>query len=574
MNELPRRNDVPPEVCALVEAYCAGTLTDDERVQLEAQLRDNESCQAYFLAFMAVHSGLYWSLRDQSPALPGRTPAAPAAPLVAGANAESIFDKLADTTQSQGHPLLGSVSSPGWLTLGAVFLAAVVLTSAVAFFAGRQSSGDRQSSVAAAGEKPASDKVVRGSLAATDHAHPVARLDKLESQVLVERGGAKKQAVAGMDLLADDSLDVPGGGSAELTFVGQARAKLGPRTTFVLGSGREGILREGFVQIDARGQQMDEPLAIETPDAQARIQDAWFAMGADRKRTQIRVAEGRVFASRRTDGVEVEISQGYCSTFARSVDPDPRPSGNGTALFVVSSKAIYAHEDWERFDQILADRIMGDRLWRSATSVRVRTYDELRAEDFAGCSLVVLSVFPFQVGIEEKLRKLKVPELSVPVVCLEPAAFPALGLTGPKRDADFGFARGPLVADVAAPSHPLSSGFVGSGLNLFASRKSPYAWGKPTSAAHKILQIHKHPDRWLLFAYDRGDAMVKGIAPARRVGLFMDPIGADYESPTLDLVDAAIDWCLESIARDAAPAANSSAGTGDAVDVLLKNATL
>jgi hypothetical protein len=550
MNELPRRNDIPAEVCALVEGYCAGTLTDEERAQFESHLRGNEKYQSYFLAFMAVHSGLYWSLRDQSPALPARTPSATGAVPITGVNEGSAFDGLADVTQSPSHPLSRSIWTPSWFALCAVFVAAIALSSAVAFIVARQQSDHRERPIADIGERRANDRSAHGPLLATDRAAPVARLDKLESQVLVERAGAKKQAVVGMDLLADDSLDVPGGGSAELTFVGQARAKLGPRTTFVLGSGREGILREGFVQIDARWQQMVEPLAIQTPDAQTRIHEASFAVGANSKRTQIRVAEGRVFASRRNDGLEVEIPKGFCSTIARAVDPDPRPSGNGTALFVVSSRVLYAHEDWERFDQMLAERIMGDRLWRSAMPVRVRTYDELTANDFVDCSLVVLSVFPFQAGIEEKLIELKVPELSIPVVCLEPAAYPVLGLTGPKRERDFGFARGPLVADVADPSHPLSAGFVGSALKLFALQKSPYAWGKPTEAARKILQIHKYSDRWLLFAYDRGDTMVKGVAPARRVGLFMDPIGADYESPTFDLIDAAIDWCLESVAPD------------------------
>lgn len=547
MNELPRRSDIPAELSALVEGYCAGTLTDGERAQLESQLRDNEKYQSYFLAFMAVHSGLYWSLRDQSPPLSERTPGTSVAPLSAGANDDSIFGMPADATRSQGHPQLRSIWSPSWFALGIVFVAATLLSSAVAFFVARQRPDHREAPVAAAGDKSASEKTAKAAQAAADHAQPVARLDKLESQVLVERAGAKKQAIAGMDLLADDSLDVPGGGSAELTFVGRARATLGPRTTFVLGSGREGILREGFVQIDARGQQMEEPLAIETPDAQTRIHEAWFAVGANRKRTQIRVAEGRVFASRRTDGVEVEIPEGFCSTIARAVDPDPRRSGNGTALFVVSSRALYAHEDWERFDQILAERIVGDRLWRSAMPVRVRTYDELQAGDLEGCSLVVLSVFPAKVGIEQKLLALKLSKLATPIVCLEPVAFPLLGLTGSTREVDYGFARGPLVVDVATPGHPLAAGFAGSDLKFFANSKSPYAWGKPAAEAETIVRLHKHPDRWLMFAYDRGDTMVEGSAPARRVGVFMDPIGADYDSPTLDLIDASIDWCLESV---------------------------
>jgi hypothetical protein len=163
----------------------------------------------------------------------------------------------------------------------------------------------------------------------------------------------------------------------------------------------------------------------------------------------------------------------------------------------------------------------------------------------------VLSVFPTKFGIEEKLVGLKLPELSTPIVCLEPAAYPVLGLTGPTRNEDFGFANGPLVVDIAAPDHPLAAGFVGNKLKLFTYKKSPYAWGKPTSDALSVVRLHKYPDRWLSFGYDRGDEMVKGKAPARRVGLFMDPIGADYDAPTFDLIDAAIDWCLDSVPEEA-----------------------
>lgn len=551
MNDLPQRHDIPHQLQSLVEAYCEGSLTDADRALLESQLRDNEPYQSYFLAMMAVHSGLYWSLRDQSPASsgPANSPPVPAMPGDSSAGSSLLESLFANPGPSLGGPGVSSAFS-GWFRIGSVFLAAVALVSLVAIVALRDRGleGPARPVMAA---NPAAGQPAQPPISPANPPRPVARVDRLESQVVIERGGAKRQAVVGMDLLADDSLDVPGGGSAELTFVGQTLAKLGPRTTFVLGESGDSILREGFVQIDARGMQSSEQaLAIETPDAQARIQGGWFSVGASRKRTQIRVAEGRVFASRRADGVEVEIPEGYCSTIARAVDPDPRRSVNGTALFVVSAKPIHVHEDWERFDQMLAERIVGDRLWRSALSVRVRTYDELQASDFDGCSLVVLSVFPLKFNVEKKLAALKLASLPISIVCLEPEAFPILGLTGATRRSDYGFTPGPLFADVEADGHPLAAGFVGSNLSIFANKTSSYAWGKPASTAQAILRIHNRADRWLVFGYDQGAEMVKGVAPARRVGLFMDPVGIDYDSPSFDLIDAAIDWCLESALKD------------------------
>lgn len=311
------------------------------------------------------------------------------------------------------------------------------------------------------------------------------------------------------------------------------------------------MLREGFVQIDARNRREIAPLAITTPDARTQIQDAWFSMGADRKRTQIRVAEGSVVAARRTDGMEVEIPQGYCSTIAVASDLDPRPSRGGTALLVVASKAMSPMgANWERFNQVLADRIVGDRVWRSGTPVRVRTFEELEAKDLEDCALVVLSVFPLHAGVEEKLNRLELHKLPIPVVCMEPGGFPVLGMTGSEEGVDFGHSRGPLTVDIAVPGHPLAAGYVGESLQLFSYKRYGYWWGKPRNTSIRIAHIHEYPDQWMLFGYEQGDAMVKGTAPARRLGLVIIPISADYDSAVLDIIDAAIDWCLESRSND------------------------
>jgi hypothetical protein len=508
-------------------------------------LRDNEKLQTYFLGFMAVHSGLYWSLRDQSAEMQTQD-----LPVVAtsgfGVEEPARFGGLlSDTLRQRTISSMPVVPSQRWFGIGTLVLSAVVLVAATIFFiSGPRINSDESEGIPVAQNPPAKERTATAPVVA-DLPHAVARVDKLESQVLVQRGGAKQKATVGMEIFSTDSLDVPSGSSAELTLVDQSLAKLGPRTNFAFSSSREATLREGFIQIDARHRPRGKHLAITTPDATTEIQGAWMSMAANGKRTQIRVAEGSVLASRNTDGMAVEISEGYCSTIARAISPDPRRSENGLALFVVSAKALHAHQDWEKFDQVLVERIVGDRLWRSAIPVRMRTYDELEAGDLEDCSLVVLSIFPRNVGIEQKLIDLKLPELPTPVVCLEPIAFPVLGLTGPTQKIDFDFEKGPLVVDVVKPDHPLAAGFVGKGLELFAYRKSPYAWGKPTEDALTILRPHKRKDRALMFAYDQGVTMFKGIAPARRVGLFMIPIGADYNSPGLDLMDAAIDWCLE-----------------------------
>ena len=552
MTDPTQGNDIPLNVRSLVDGYCANTLGDDEYRQLESYLLDNELFQTYFLGYMAVHSGLHWSLRSQSPVSPSRTLPMLVSQASGSSKSASFGGILGSSPPLHGGSLLSMISHR-WFGVGAI-LSTVLLVSAAIFIPSRRSAHlDESSNNSVAQSSTAKDPSQKTPVPA-DATHPVARVDRLESQVLVERAGAKHEAVVGMEILSSDSLDVPTGSSADLTLIDHSLAKLGPRTTFAFSSRRAAILREGFVQIDARHRQGGEHLAISTPEATTEIQSAWMAMAADGNRTQIRVAEGSVLASRLTDGAAVEISEGYCSTIAQAISLEPRPSGNGAALFVVTAKALRDHEDWGKFDQILIERIVGDRLWRSAIPVRMRTYDELQASDLEDCSLVVLSLFPRKSGIEQKLIDLKVPELATPIVCLEPIAFPALGLTGPNQGVDFGFDRGPLVVDIVNPDHPLAAGFVGNGLKSFAYRKAPYGYGQPPETAQTIVRPHKRADRGLLFAYEQGDAMFKGVAPARRVGLFMIPIGADYDFPGLDLMDAAIDWCLESSSESIATA--------------------
>ncbi|MCC7086176.1 MAG: hypothetical protein IT427_14330 [Pirellulales bacterium] len=531
-------DEIQDDFRELVDGFCTGELMPSERKELEARLRDNVELQTYFLSYMAVHSGLYWGLRDRSSTL--------SAQQTSISSGLYSSDPTTPTLDVFGFPQSLAVALQGlwrpWIRYGFMAAAAVVLLVGIAAFAIRPTAdmdgADRSVAVIPAEESPAAVQP-----AVTPNV--IGRMERLESQVIIERGGAKQKAVVGMELLAKDLLDVPVDGSVELTLMDRLHAKLGPRTTFALASAREAVLRAGFVQVDARQRISDTPYAIGTSDAEAWIQDACLSMGASRKRTQIRVTEGQVMASRRHDGLTVKIPEGYCSTIAQSIDSGPRPSREGAALFVVSGD-LYPDKHWARFEQVVGDRIIGDRLWRSAMPVRVRTYDKLQAKDLENCAIIVLSLFQFETGFEQKLRDLKLHGLPVPIVCMEPLAFPALGMTSPVYKEDFGFGRDPMLVDIADPSHPLAAGFSGRKLDLFTYKARPgTGWAKPAASAAKIAHLHNQPDRWMLFAYERGELLAEGTAPARRVGLFLFPTGADYDSPALDLVDAAIDWCLD-----------------------------
>jgi hypothetical protein len=92
----------------------------------------------------------------------------------------------------------------------------------------------------------------------------------------------------------------------------------------------------------------------------------------------------------------------------------------------------------------------------------------------------------------------------------------------------------------------LAGGFAGTGLEL-SHRKADRAvgWARPATGAEKIARLDTGPEDWVLFGFEKGAALRDGVAPARRVGLFLDPWGVKEGSPGLKLIDAAIQWCVE-----------------------------
>ena len=157
--------------------------------------------------------------------------------------------------------------------------------------------------------------------------------------------------------------------------------------------------------------------------------------------------------------------------------------------------------------------------------------------------MVIVSVAAENVGFEDHLGRIGLAEADVPVICLEPIAFPVLGLTGPQRGRDFEW--GNLLTPVRflLPGHPLS----GHRADL-AQLPVSFSWARPVGEALRIATLVDHPDRAALFAYDAGKQMLEGKAPARRVGLLLDPqIVERPDAGSWSLFEAAVNWCVEPI---------------------------
>ena len=522
MNSSPPRSDVSPELRTLVEKYCAGTLTDLEHAALDGRLHDDAQAQSFFLAYYTVHFGLHWGLR-------GGVANFASADEEAAENSGRGGSRRGVIREKAPAPVGGFAWGRSTIsrTLWAAAIAVLVAGGLVWSF------GARTSPIAPLPPLAENTKDM------------VARLNNLQSSVVVERGGISRAAVAGMALLPDDALRVPIDGSAKLTLANASHVALGPRTTLVFERHGGPVLREGFVQIDATAPQASSVWSIRTPRAKADVRGDRFTLAADPQRTSLRVTEGSVNISRLRDGATVVLPHGHSSTITAHADFHPVPSRYGTALLVVSHD--HSYPDWNHFNRLIGDRLLSDRLWRSGFPVEICTFDDLEAVSLWNRPLVIVSLFELGVGAEEQIERSGLHEAAVPVLCLEPAAFPVFGMTGPRRGIDFDFIREFMRIDIARPEHPLSGGLAGAGLDLFTHQTKPsVGWARPADAAVKIAHLHRAPARSMLFAYEQGDAMSQGIAPARRVGLFLNPWGMDEQSPALALVDAAIQWCVEA----------------------------
>ena len=213
---------------------------------------------------------------------------------------------------------------------------------------------------------------------------------------------------------------------------------------------------------------------------------------------------------------------------------------------MVSPTAGDAARDWNRFNGLIASKLVGRQLNRLGFALETKTHSELAAADFAGRALVVVSVADGDGRLEASLERAGLPTAAVPVLCLEAVAFPALQMSGPVRGADFEWGVPPGPLDFAA--HPMAAGLAGR--RDFGGAVGG-GWVRPGPGATAVATLAGRPDRAAAFALEAGARLADGRpAPARRAGLFLDPGKiAGPDSPAWALFEAAAQWCAAPAAR-------------------------
>jgi len=218
------------------------------------------------------------------------------------------------------------------------------------------------------------------------------------------------------------------------------------------------------------------------------------------------------------------------NTTSTAVNISVTASSGNTALFVVGALPL------NNGDQGVLNRLQA--LGFSVTSMLASS---ATTADANGKNLVLISSTVVATNVGSKFTN-----VNVPVICWEQALLDDLGMTSSASGNSGSTGSGVTQLNIIGAGHPLAAG-LSNGLTTVYSSAQTMTWGKPNANATSIATITGSATQMAIFGYESGGAMVNGIAPARRVGLFLHDAGAAFlTSQGTALLDAAITWAANS----------------------------
>lgn len=357
--------------------------------------------------------------------------------------------------------------------------------------------------------------------------------------VSIESNGQSRPARAGDRLRHGDVISVTDNATARVRLVGFGSATLGPGTRMNRPADQQLVeLNGGFAEFASEARR-SSTWRIRTPQAEATTASSDFSIASAEGRTSLRVAEGRVqFAS--LNGASKEVGSGKRAVVERDSSPVVSSCRSGTALVLTSRRPI--HRDWDKFNQLVTEKLLNARLWQMGIRVDVRHFEDVQRSDLADRAIVIVSLFDYGIG-EPALERIDLAHADLPVICLEPAGYPPLGMSAGKEGMSFAFRAGHSTVEFVAPQHPLAAGLHGANSGLI---RGIIGWGRPLDSATLIAHLPEHPEQAIVFAYDAQQLLSNFSAPARRVGMFLDPSGISEQSQEAwRLLEAAVNWCIE-----------------------------
>jgi hypothetical protein len=158
------------------------------------------------------------------------------------------------------------------------------------------------------------------------------------------------------------------------------------------------------------------------------------------------------------------------------------------------------------------------------------------AGNATGMRLVLTSSTVGSTTLGAKFR-----DVAVPVINWEHAVQDDCGFT---TAANLGTAGSQTTLDITNASHPLAAG-LSAGIRTVATGQVAFTWGEPGGSPVIIARLTDGSSHPCLYAYETGAAMNSGVAPARRVNLFLqNDTFASLNSDGLKLFDAAVIWAI------------------------------
>jgi hypothetical protein len=224
------------------------------------------------------------------------------------------------------------------------------------------------------------------------------------------------------------------------------------------------------------------------------------------------------------------------ATGARMFDSAIRWAAQPQALLVTASDLISA-----------SDEALRTRLTSLGLGVEVAFGPDVTAAQAAGRRLVVISESTLSTTVEDRLRMIEVPVLS-----LEPALWDNLGMVAATWGTDFGDVQSQQDLNLLLPGHALAAGL--TGLVRVTATPEKFLWGTPTATAARVASLAGDASKAAIFAYEAGAAMSGLAAPARRIGFLA---GRDaprsFTAQGWQLFDGAVRWASRLPAVGAAP---------------------
>jgi hypothetical protein len=367
-------------------------------------------------------------------------------------------------------------------------------------------------------------------------APPIAALTRAEGTVFVLEGTTRRKALPEAEpLRGHEGIATVGDGSgARVEYRDGTVLELGPSTIATSfapapGGARSVFVASGSLRAAVARREGTAPVRVATPHAESILESGRFALSVSARATTLDVIDGAaaVRAPSKADSVRVAASERATVSDGAAIARSRAPRDD-VATLVVGAVPLGASDD-----------LLKRRLEKLGLEVAVRSDASLDDADSTFGAVVAISESVESLDVSTRFRK-----VAVPVLLLEYALLPDMGMTGREHHDELGSLRlksGSIRID--SPGHPIAAGFTKTVLAFGAPTR--VNWGVPSAFAARIAGGLEPSEESVIFAYERGSPMASLAAPARRVAFLLDDAAvARLTEDGWQIFDAAVRWCL------------------------------